>query len=246
MQISGSIPEIPIPEAALTDLIRSRHEVLFTVDGGLPVEIQWAVAPRQSTIDLDTDRMVERAVTAALGPDLVDVLMPEDEVVYLAAHASKHHWERLGWVVDLDRVIRRGPSLDWGAIAEIAKRGGVLRGLRVGCHLAWILLNADWSARALATLGSDPGAWPVARGLAESMFQPGEAAEGAPESSVVLADFYLRDDVRDRGKLVWRTLMTPTERELGQTRHAWSALAARVQWVAQRAISRLWRRIRSP
>jgi hypothetical protein len=42
-------------------------------------------------------------------------------LLYLLLHGSKHYWERLEWIVDIDRLIRyHGDEIDWERVSTIA------------------------------------------------------------------------------------------------------------------------------
>lgn len=42
-------------------------------------------------------------------------------LLYLLLHGSKHYWERIEWIVDIDRLIRlHGEAIDWNALAKMA------------------------------------------------------------------------------------------------------------------------------
>lgn len=58
------------------------------------------------------------------------VLSPEDSLLYVCAHGSKHRWEELAYVLDVGSVVNRASaSLDWGSVlrrAEMRRRAPVL------------------------------------------------------------------------------------------------------------------------
>lgn len=58
----------------------------------------------------------------------------EDEVLYTAAHALRHSYRRLIWLVDL-RLQLQAPELDWGLLRERAQATGLRRPLAYGLAL---------------------------------------------------------------------------------------------------------------
>jgi Uncharacterised nucleotidyltransferase len=50
-------------------------------------------------------------------------LSPEWEVLFLAAHAARHRWQGLKWLVDIHELCSRG-GIDWEKLAAKAKRLG--------------------------------------------------------------------------------------------------------------------------
>ena len=65
------------------------------------------------------------------------ILAPEDEVLYLAVHAARHRFSRLGWLVDLELLIERHPELAWDAVGA---RAGALH-VRRAAAVAFAVLE---------------------------------------------------------------------------------------------------------
>ena len=69
--------------------------------------------------------MIERSIRYRTeGGDDAWILSPEDELLYLAVHAARHRFVRLGWLVDLRLFIERHPDLRWDVAGS---RAGALR-----------------------------------------------------------------------------------------------------------------------
>lgn len=52
----------------------------------------------------------------------VRTLGEDENLIYLLLHGSKHMWERLEWIVDIDRLIRqRSDSIGWDRLMILAK-----------------------------------------------------------------------------------------------------------------------------
>lgn len=62
-------------------------------------------------------------------------------LVLLSVHGAVHRWEKLKWVVDVDRLVRNSPQLDWEAVLALAGRMGSRRVLLLGLTLARDLCN---------------------------------------------------------------------------------------------------------
>jgi hypothetical protein len=106
---------------------------------------------------LEADALLARAQDAELEGRRLRYLRPEDELVYLALHASNHLLQRLAWLFDLKLLVRAHPGLDWARVVEVA-RGTAFP------HLAWYALDAarrmvgaDVPVEALAALA--PPVW---------------------------------------------------------------------------------------
>jgi hypothetical protein len=74
-----------------------------------------------------------------LGGTNVSALPFKDLFVYLCLHGSRHEWERLAWICDLNELIqsveRSGVKLDWNEIHQHAKDHGCERVVELGLFL---------------------------------------------------------------------------------------------------------------
>lgn len=64
-------------------------------------------------------------------------LCPEDLLLSLCVHGSKHAWERPAWVIDIFCLILKVPELHWETVLARAKKYGQ------GRHLAYALINLE-------------------------------------------------------------------------------------------------------
>lgn len=69
--------------------------------------------------------LLSRAIECDLEGHRIRYLRPEDELAYLATHATQHLFKGVGWLYDLKLFIRRYPDLDWSAVIESARESGV-------------------------------------------------------------------------------------------------------------------------
>jgi len=136
-------------------------------------------------------------------PDVPGCLMlsPEDQLVQLSVHATKHGYDRLIWLKDLDLLLRRfGATLDWSICVETARREGVTSSVWYSLTLARDLFATPVAPEALAALR--PSAlvralyartWPVGAGGVHSkigckavQFTPWESWRGMLPSLVFM------------------------------------------------------------
>lgn len=73
-------------------------------------------------------------------------LEQDANLIYLLIHGSKHMWERLEWVVDIDRLIRsRIDSIDWTRLGILAKEMEIEVMFYLGISLSEELFNTPIS-----------------------------------------------------------------------------------------------------
>jgi hypothetical protein len=52
---------------------------------------------------------------------MIATLDQDANLIYLLLHGSKHMWERLEWIVDIDRLVRQmGDQIDWTRLEKLA------------------------------------------------------------------------------------------------------------------------------
>jgi hypothetical protein len=71
----------------------------------------------------------------------VSVLNDELYLLFLCAHASKHGWYRLSWIVDVAQLLDRMADANWDALLNLACASGVERMVLLGIYLTKYLPN---------------------------------------------------------------------------------------------------------
>jgi len=84
---------------------------------------------------LEAEALLAHAEEAGLEGRRVRYLRAEDELVYLALHASNHLLQRLSWLFDLKLLVLARPELRWERVVEVARATAFP-------HLAWYALEA--------------------------------------------------------------------------------------------------------
>ncbi|HEY0094694.1 MAG TPA: nucleotidyltransferase family protein [Archangium sp.] len=161
----------PLGEAAAAHAREYEHHLTFTGPAGM-VELHFRALVGYGQT-LEAQALLARAEEAVLEGRRVRYLCAEDELVYLAIHASNHLLQRLAWLFDLKLLMLARPGLDWGRVVEVA-RGTAFP------HLAWYaleaarrLMGASVPEEVLAALA--PPAWQ--RQMAARFFTAGRLLE---------------------------------------------------------------------
>jgi hypothetical protein len=193
-------------------LLRHQHNLAFTRDSGkLIVELHWEVAPAPfAAIPLGACAW-ERAVVVGLSGGEVKSLSPEDLLLALCVHGTKHLWERLAWVCDVAALLKSQTNLDWPFIVRQAHDSRVERMLCLGLLLAQGLLGAAApdDVRQTRAYGEVAG---LAVEVTKRLFCGGEHESASFARSV---KFNLRARGRLREKFEYlRFILTPTDGDL--------------------------------
>ena len=106
------------------------------------IDLHWELNPAYFSYGPAAAAVWDRAESIRVEGAEVLMLAPDDLVLFLAVHATKHGWINLGWICDFDAALRARRDLDLPAIAEAARRSGCLRMLLLAIALAAELLDA--------------------------------------------------------------------------------------------------------
>jgi len=114
---------------------RHGHHLLLRRAGTPDLELHFRVYAGFGTVLEASDAFLhaEKSSTGTGVP--MEVLAPEDEVLYLALHAAGHSYVRLLWLHDLKLLVRRHATLDWRQVAARARALGVASVVAFTCRL---------------------------------------------------------------------------------------------------------------
>lgn len=176
--------------------LKSSCELTFVKPQGRAwVDLHWQVTPRYFGIPL-ADRYWDRRMRAGRTPNGVHELCPEETLLLLCVHGTKHRWNRLAWVSDVAELLRTYPALDWDGVLADAASLRCRRMLLLGLALASGVLGAPLPGRLAGQIRGDR----VVRRLSAAV--RGDLLEEPvkPVRSLKAALFHLavRDRLRDR------------------------------------------------
>ncbi|HEX8499210.1 MAG TPA: nucleotidyltransferase family protein [Pyrinomonadaceae bacterium] len=193
-------------------LLRRQHNLAFSGGGGrLTIELHWEVSPAPfASVPLGGDAWA-RASSVTLNGVTVKCLAPEDLLLALAVHGTKHLWGRLAWVCDVAALVNSCPSLDWDFVLRRARDSRVERMLYLALRLARGLLGARLPDAALEGAGDAPASRLAAEAASALFRGAGDELSGLVRS--------VRFNMRARGRLREKAaylgfIFTPTHGDL--------------------------------
>ena len=125
-------------------------------------------------------------------------LAPEDLLLILCVHGTKHYWEQLKWTCDITELINAyRQKLDWNRILDRARRLGGERMLLLGLFLAHHLVGAGLNEKILERIEDERQVKQLGRNVAERLFRGDSRCASLLEESPF---FYwkARERVRDK------------------------------------------------
>jgi len=82
-------------------------------DKKIMIELHWKLFPSRHHMPLDFEMLYHSHIHVTLQKHNIKVLSNANNLLYLCLHASKHLFEQLKWLCDIDRLIRDSPNLDF-------------------------------------------------------------------------------------------------------------------------------------
>jgi hypothetical protein len=99
---------------------RAHHHHLHLISDDGPVELHFRALTAFGAI-LEGAPLYARSTAATLKGRTVRYLLPEDELVYLAAHAAGHLLLQLSWLYDIKLLVLRTSDMRWEVVVERAR-----------------------------------------------------------------------------------------------------------------------------
>ena len=199
-------PELaPAVEAAMI-AARPQYHLAMRSPAGLLVELHWKTDP-DFPIERDDDAWWESAPRVRFEETAVRAFTPEERMLVLCLHGSKHRWECLGWLVDVAELLARDGALEWNRIADRAHRLGCARRVGTGLWLAQEVLGCALPPGSEA-LADDPAVAAVSGELARGLLSPDPAVP--PQARALRLNLAMLDRPRQRIRLVAETVLHPS------------------------------------
>ena len=184
-------------EAAYLRSGRHKDYQLERDDGKLILELHWKLAESPYPFPFDHERLWERLETVSLAGAKVRNFSPEDLLLILCLHGSRHLWRRLSWICDIAELIRMHQAINWGRVMKRAESAGSRRLLLLGLNLADSLLGAPLPDHVRRRVKADRVIRRLGARVSESLFR---APCGQPEN-LEIAFFHLMVKERLRDKV---------------------------------------------
>jgi Uncharacterised nucleotidyltransferase len=194
----GYRPRYQLTRAQEAAFLRSQFEHPFArEDGKSVVELHWGVVESHFFL-LDAERLWDHLDRIPLGGDNVLNLSPEDMLLVLCVHGTKHAWERLGWICDVAELIRVHQDIEWDRVMTQANAPGGERMLLLGLFLARDLLEAPLPEEVSRRIQTDPTLKALAGRIRERLFRETGDSAGVLMGYEAPAFHTLHLEVRER------------------------------------------------
>jgi len=138
--------------------LRSNHAfTLVRPKDSVRLDLHWRITQERYAFELDVESLWGRTIRVPFcGRDILG-LSPEDSLLVLCIHGSKHGWERLGWICDIAEMLHANPQLRWDEIIARSASLRVSRAVLLGLDLAKSLVDAPLPESVLSAIERDRG-----------------------------------------------------------------------------------------
>lgn len=135
----GYQPKYQLTKRQEKAYLQSHHHEHFTLTRGdmrIDVELHGSIVPEDFPFHQDLEGVWERRERVSFAGMTVDSLTPEDLLLFLCVHGSRHLWMRLQWICDVAQLVKRQETMDWERIVKQANTSGGWRMFFLGIFLA--------------------------------------------------------------------------------------------------------------
>lgn len=177
-------------------------------DEKVAVELHWSLTKKDFPFPVDFKHLWEHIESVPLAGTTVPNFSPEDSLLFLCMHGSKHCFEELQWICDIAELLRAHQGINWEQVMEQSRILGSERMLLLGLLLASELLGTILPEAVLLRMQADPVAKSLSKQVCEQIFD-------APLTALETYIFLLkaRERLQDKVWYFFGIIMTPTEKE---------------------------------
>jgi hypothetical protein len=163
---------------------------------------------RYFPVPIDLQELTGRLMTVEIGEQRLRTFSIEDTLVMLCVHGAKHFWERLGWVLDIAKLMT-AQEVDWTLVQQIAARMETTRVLLLGLYLAYDMFDVPLPTPLLEEIRRDRTVPELAEKVYEQYAGISDPSAGVLPRAVFR--FGLRDGFTQGLRHTLRLAMSPTE-----------------------------------
>lgn len=152
--------------------IRYAHDLgLVHREKGTHFEMHWSLMDEDYPMQLDLDSYREEKQMVEINGREIPAFSTENLLVYLSIHGSKHLWERIEWIKNIDLLIRR-EEINWEKVIKLSEGTGFERMIYLGLSLGSELFGSPLPADIRTRIRRTPQIDTLSRFILESWHTP--------------------------------------------------------------------------
>ncbi len=107
---------------------------------GILFEMHWAFLNQNYPIQIDLENFWLETQEVKLNGNTMHTFSNENLLIYLAIHGSRHLWERISWLKDIDLLIQKN-EINWEKLIDKVSETGFEKMVYLALHLNVILFQ---------------------------------------------------------------------------------------------------------
>jgi hypothetical protein len=108
--------------------VENKKNILF--------ELHWKLFRNKFSNTQNNINIYEEIQSMNLNSYNINIFKNELLLVYLCMHGSKHKWDRIEWITDIDKLLRTSENINWKLVVEISKKYNCNKMLNLGLLLS--------------------------------------------------------------------------------------------------------------
>ena len=121
--------------------MKNAHDLgLYHPKSGVHFEMHWSLMNEDYPMQINLDTIWKNPQTIKINGKDISTFPTEELLLYLCIHGSKHLWERIEWIKDIDLMIRT-QKIDWEGVIERSQNTGFEKMVYLGLSLTAQLFN---------------------------------------------------------------------------------------------------------
>ena len=211
----GYVSSKPLDSEQQALLIRTQHNLQFT-RGRLMVELHWQVSSELFASTVTAEELWQNLETVRINQTEVKTLAINDLLFSLCVHGSRHIWQRLAWICDIDRLMATREDIDWCALIERARAAHAERMFLLGPALCARLLQTELPKTIDDAICNDAEIELIATEIHARLFD-GDEPQPAGLAATFRYNYRIRSDWRSRLRYC-RHMLDPTDSDVESIR----------------------------
>ncbi|WP_428353528.1 nucleotidyltransferase domain-containing protein [Methyloprofundus sp.] len=116
--------------------LKHTHDVAYIhASTDIILEMHWSLLDNDYPLTFNLDSIWNHPDTVTIKGQRIKTFASESLLFYLCVHGSKHLWERIEWIKDIDLIIRT-QAIDWDKLAKQVNNSGFERMFLLGLSLS--------------------------------------------------------------------------------------------------------------
>lgn len=114
---------------------RKKDVYMVNKAGSVKLELHWKLSGAHFGLPKEMNGLWHRLDSVSLAGIDVPALSFNDLLIYLCLHGSRHGWERLAWICDINELVGSKQEVDWDLLFVESKRLGCEKVVALGLRL---------------------------------------------------------------------------------------------------------------